>query len=239
MAITPPSKILGVLGGMGPAASAEFMRLVTLKAPAGKDQEHPIVYLLSDSQVPDRGEAVSGQGPDPTARLKKDLEQLISWGADVLATPCNTAHVFIDTFYMGLSKPYLHIVKETIRSCMNRSPQGAWLLATTATCGTGLYDKHAKEMGYTFHHVTDAVQKRVQECVGLVKAAKMEEAGALMRNVVEGLWKEKNILVATACTELPLAYDASGLPAERNVSSLAALSDACLEYLYPGIYKRK
>lgn len=238
MAVTPPKQILGVLGGMGPAASAEFMRLLTLKSPAGRDQEHPVVYLLSDSHIPDRGEAVSGVGPDPTDRLKADFEQLISWGSDVLATPCNTAHVFIDRFCDTLTKPYLHIVKETIKSCMNKSPQGAWLLATTATCGTGLYERHAAEMGYTFYKVTDEVQARVQSIVALVKAAKMEEAGSVMREVVEGLWKERDILVATACTELPLAYDASGLSAERNVSSLAALSDACLEYLYPGIYKR-
>ena len=238
MAVTPPSKILGVLGGMGPAASAEFMRLLALKAPATKDQEHPVVYLLSDSHIPDRGEAVSGIGIDPTGQLKADFEKLTSWGSDVLATPCNTAHVFIDSFYDSLSKPYLHIVKETIKSCMKKSPEGAWLLATTATCATGLYERHAAEMGYTFYKVTDATQSVVQSIVGLVKAAKMEEAGSLMREVVEKQWKEKNVLVATACTELPLAYDASGLPAESNVSSLSALSDACLEYLYPNVYFR-
>jgi len=238
MQIIPPKKILGVLGGMGPAASAEFMRLLTLKSPARKDQEHPIVYLLSDSQMPDRGAAVSGEVEDITPRLKTDLEKLISWGADILATPCNTAHVFIDRFCDGLSVPYLHIVKETITSCQVKSPQGAWLLATTTTCNTGLYENHAKAMGYSFRKVDVAVQQEVQRCVEEVKAARMEDAGKRMHEIVKKLWKEADLLVATACTELPLAFDASGLPADRNVSSLAALADACLEALYPGAYWR-
>jgi aspartate racemase len=238
MQIIPPKKILGVFGGMGPAASAEFMRLLTLKSPARKDQEHPLVYLLSDSQVPDRGAAIRGEIEDLAPRMKTDLEKLISWGADILATPCNTAHVFIDRFYEALSVPYLHIVKETIASCQLKSPQGAWLLATTATCDTGLYERHATAMGYSFRKVDAAVQREVQCCVEEVKAARMEDAGKRMHGIVKNLWKEKDLLVATACTELPLAFDASGLPADRNVSSLAALSEACLEALYPGLYQR-
>jgi len=238
MQVISPKKILGVLGGMGPAASAEFMRLLTLKSPARKDQEHPIVYLLSDSQMPDRGAAIRGEIEELTPRLKADLEKLISWGADILATPCNTAHVFIDRFSDGLSVPYLHIVKETIASCRAKSPQGAWLLATTATCATGLYENHAGAMDYSFRKVDAAVQQEVQCCVEEVKAARMEDAGKRMHTIVKGLWKEADLLVATACTELPLAFDASGLPADRNVSSLAALADACLEALYPGMYRR-
>ena len=60
----------------------------------------------------------------------------------------------------------------------------------------------------------------------------MAEAAGLMREVVEELWSEKDLAIATACTELPLAYAAAGLPAEREVSSLRALCDACLDVLY-------
>jgi hypothetical protein len=53
-----PLRKLGVLGGMGPAASAEFLRLLAVKAPASKDQEHPIVYMISDPQIPDRSSSL-------------------------------------------------------------------------------------------------------------------------------------------------------------------------------------
>ena len=60
----------------------------------------------------------------------------------------------------------------------------------------------------------------------------MEQAGEMMKGVVEELWRENEAAVVTACTELPLAYAASGLPMERQISSIQALSDACLDWLY-------
>ena len=60
----------------------------------------------------------------------------------------------------------------------------------------------------------------------------MEQAGEMMKGVVEELWRENEATVVTVCTELPLAYAASGLPAERQISSIQALSDACLDWLY-------
>jgi len=65
-----------------------------------------------------------------------------------------------------------------------------------------------------------------------VKAGRIVEAGAALRKIIETLWSEEDRLIATACTELPLAYTASGLPSCKEVSSLQALSDACIEFLY-------
>ena len=58
-------KILGVLGGMGPAASAEFLKILAEKYPARKDQDHPVIYMISDPKIPDRGSAIAGEGEDP------------------------------------------------------------------------------------------------------------------------------------------------------------------------------
>ena len=60
----------------------------------------------------------------------------------------------------------------------------------------------------------------------------MKSAGETMNNVVRELWGERDVPVTMGCTELPLAYEASGLPLERQVSSLKALSDACIRVLY-------
>ena len=70
-------KILGVLGGMGPAASAEFLKILAEKYPAEKDQDHPVVYMISDPKIPDRGSAIEGNGEDPSPYLINDLEKLI------------------------------------------------------------------------------------------------------------------------------------------------------------------
>lgn len=227
-----PQKKLGILGGMGPAAAAEFLRLLAEKAPADRDQDHPLMYLLSDPQIPDRTAFLNGCGDDPTERIRRGLVTLTEWGVDFLAVPCNTAHILIDTFRDTLSLPLIHIVEATVQACREQSPEGAWLLATEATCKSGLYQHYAQQAGYTFFEVTESEQAQVTQALTLVKAGKIAEAGQCMRSVVEQLWENRDIGVATACTELPLAYDASGLPAGRSVSSLGALTDACLRALY-------
>ncbi len=196
------------------------------------------MYMLSDPHIPDRIAAVAGTGPDPTERLRKGLLTVAGWGVDYLAVPCNTAHIFIDRFRSELPVPLLHIVEETVGACQRQSPGGAWLLATEATCKSRLYQQYAEKIGYTFREVTPETQREVTKALTLVKAGKMKESGECMRQVVTALWEMEDIGIATACTELPLAYDASGLPAERSVSSLGALSDACLRALYGNLYTR-
>jgi aspartate racemase len=90
-----PSKNLGVLGGLGPAAGAEFFRLLSEKASASKDQEHPVIFMISDPHIPDRTAAMLGNGEDPTERVKKRLLSIAGQGVDFLAVPCNTVHIFM------------------------------------------------------------------------------------------------------------------------------------------------
>ena len=68
-AIRRPETILGVLGGLGPAASADFLRLLARLAPAERDQDHPVVYMYSNPQISDRSAAILGDGPSPEGDL--------------------------------------------------------------------------------------------------------------------------------------------------------------------------
>ncbi|MBR5183828.1 MAG: aspartate/glutamate racemase family protein, partial [Bacteroidales bacterium] len=83
-----PEKTLGVLGGMGPAAAADFMRVLAERTPATKDQEHPRTILYSHTAIPDRTSFLLGKGPDPTEYIKDGLNTLIGWGADYLCVTC-------------------------------------------------------------------------------------------------------------------------------------------------------
>ncbi|MDI9370790.1 MAG: aspartate/glutamate racemase family protein [Synergistaceae bacterium] len=231
-ALRRPEKVLGVLGGMGPAATAEFLRLLAERAPAARDQEHGIVYVLSDPQIPDRSSAILGEGEDPTDRLRRGLMALADWGADLLAVPCNTAHYFIDRFRDELPVPLVHIVEETVREAGEIGPRGSWLLSTLGTMQSGLFQSEAERSGYSLLAPPKEDQLAVQRCIQLVKEGRTGDAGVILKEVVERLWNERDIPVCVACTELPLAYEASGLPAERAVSSLKALCDACLRSVY-------
>ena len=225
-------KTLGVLGGMGPAASAEFMKIMAVKAPATKDQEHPRIILLSSPQTPDRTAYLLGKGENPEPYLFNGLQTLAEWGSDIVAVTCNTAHYYIDRFRDSLSRPVVHIIDETIRESRSRSAEGAWLTATLGTMKSGIYQKHAEASGYTFLIPAEELQEPIHRVTDLVKAGKYEEAGKIFKKLCKKLWKIKKVPVVAGCTEIPIAYEYTGLPSEMCISSLEALADGCLRELY-------
>ncbi len=225
-------KTLGVLGGMGPAATAEFLRILAEKAPAENDQEHPRMIVYSNTITPDRTTFLLGKGPDPTNYIKDGLNTLIGWGADMLCVICNTAHYFIDGFRDEIPRPIIHIVDETIRKSATVSPQGAWLTATLGTMNTDLYQRHAAFSGYNFRVPPKEMQQEIHHITDLVKWGKREEAGKRFRVVVEELWRREKLPIVGACTEIPIAYKYAGLPEELLISSLEALVDGCIRELY-------
>ncbi|MGE4487482.1 MAG: aspartate/glutamate racemase family protein [Synergistaceae bacterium] len=224
-------KILGVLGGMGPAASAEFLKILAEKYPARKDQDHPVIYMISDPKIPDRGSAIAGEGENPEPYIRKDMEKLIGWGADILAVPCNTAHYFIDRFRDEIKVPVAHIIEATVDASIKSSPEGAWMISTIGTARSGLYQKVAADRNYRLVVPPMEVQNKIQETIICVKSGNMEMAARSIEDAVKKLWSIEDLPIITACTELPLAYNASDLPKDKNISSLDALADACIDLL--------
>ena len=74
--------------------------------------------------------------------------------------------------------------------------------------------------------------ERIHAVTDLVKGGRQEEAAARYRVIVEELWQEERMPVVQACTELPVAWQLAGLPAEMGISSLEALADGCIRELY-------
>ncbi|MCL2767886.1 MAG: amino acid racemase [Synergistaceae bacterium] len=223
-------KKLGILGGMGPAATAEFLRLLAVYMPAELDQQHPIIYMLSDPTTPDRSAGIFGQGEDPSPVIRKNLETLTSWGADVLAVPCNTAHYFIDKFKDELKIPLIHIIEATFSETMKLSSK-AWLYSTLGTVRGNLYQNYAQKIGFDLKIPAQETQEEVESVVRLVKSGKLTEAGDKFKEIIENTWSIEDIPIMMACTELPLAFDASGLKSGKSVSSISALARACIEYI--------
>jgi aspartate racemase len=230
--IIAPSLTLGVFGGMGPAAGAQFMHELAVAVPACRDQEHPRVILLSDPHVPDRTQAILDGDDSPLTPIRAGLRTLASWGADLLAVPCNTAHVFIDRIAEQLPVPLVHIVEATLRQAAERSPAGAWLTATTGTVTSGLYQRRAEALGYRLLIPDRVRQEQIHETALLVKANDIGAAADRFARTVSTLWAVDDVAVVTACTELPIAYAAANLPAGENISSLRALALACAARLY-------
>ena len=87
-------KTIGILGGMGPLATADLFRKITLLTDAACDNEHIRVYIDSNARIPDRTAAILSGGPDPVPEMASALRSLERCGADCVIMPCNTAHYF-------------------------------------------------------------------------------------------------------------------------------------------------
>src|SRR5690349_7057585 len=103
-------RMLGVLGGMGPLASSQFMLRLTQLTPATRDQDHIPTVLWSDPRVPDRTIGRLGNGVDPLPWLLRGIEGLRRAGCGAIAIPCNTAHGWYDQMRNAAQMPILHIV---------------------------------------------------------------------------------------------------------------------------------
>src|SRR5436305_14021021 len=97
--------IAGILGGMGPAATADLYQKIIAATPATRDQEHIPVVIWADPTVPDRTPAVLDGGEDPTPWLLRGAERLVAMGAAFIAVPCNTAHAFFPRIAPQISLP--------------------------------------------------------------------------------------------------------------------------------------
>ncbi len=232
LAAIRPACTLGVLGGMGPAATADFLRLLAVESPARSDQEHPRVVVLSEPAVPDRTRAILTADDEPSRWLEEGMRQLVGWGADLLAVPCNAAHAFLDGMRVPPAVPVVHIVDVTVRQARRRHPYGVWLLASTGTVVSGMYQRRAATAGLPLHLPPPGIQTEIDACVTLVKANRLAAAAARLRVALNVLRRDRPLPLVAACTELPMALASADVPAAAVVSSLQALAAECLRRLY-------
>lgn len=219
------TKTIGVLGGMGPAATATFFTRLTALTPATKDQDHPRVVILSDPTVPDRTTQILSGEDAITDQLRANCEQLIEMGADVLACPCNTAHHFLANFADELSVPLVSIIDAEINAALEATGEDnrAWLTCTTGTRETRLYQNAAEKAGLDLAIPSDADFERLMDIIDAIKAGDMSLAGQIAEEVYGSLGEREDLPFLTACTELPLAYAVSSLDKSKEVSSIDSL----------------
>ena len=111
--------VLGILGGLGPAASCYFYQMVTEHTQAVRDQDHIDLVLSSRATTPDRTEFILGKcRTDPFAIMERDAQMLVRYGATVIAIPCNTAHYFFDRLAASLPVPVLHMPRLTVQQAI-------------------------------------------------------------------------------------------------------------------------
>ena len=143
--------MLGIVGGMGPLASALFYEMLIRKTPAEKDQEHIDLILLSHSSMPDRTATIlHGNENDKQlvrSLLEKDVERLVAAGCDEIVITCNTAHYFVARMPEELRKKVINLIDVTAEKIAYSGKKRISILATDGTIRTGLYQKALEKAG--------------------------------------------------------------------------------------------
>ena len=140
-------KVIGILGGMGPLATADLFQKITLHTVAACDQAHPRVCIDSNTDIADRTAALLHGGEDPVPEMIKSAKRLESIGADFLIMPCNTAHNYYEQVCEAVTIPVLHMIALTRDALKARGVKCAGLLATDGTVQTGIYQRTFEQSG--------------------------------------------------------------------------------------------
>ena len=107
------SKTIGILGGMGPLATADLFRKITCLTKASCDNDHIRVYIDSNARIPDRTAAILSGGTNPVPEMTSALRHLEACGADCIIMPCNTAHYFLPQLQAKTETPFLSMLAAT------------------------------------------------------------------------------------------------------------------------------
>ena len=201
-------KVIGILGGMGPLATADLFQKITLHTAAACDQAHPRVCIDSNTNIADRTAALLHSGADPVPEMIKSAQRLASIGADFLIMPCNTAHNFYAAVASSVSIPVLHMIAITRDALKARGIKCAGLLATDGTVQTGIYQRTFAQSGIELLTPDADGQSAVMDVIyNGVKAGDLAHDVTAFRAVCERLLARGAEVLILGCTELPPAFD--------------------------------
>ncbi|MGA0609630.1 aspartate/glutamate racemase family protein [Caldimonas sp. KR1-144] len=206
--------IVGVLGGMGPAATIDFMNKVLRATPAECDQQHVPMVVSSIPQVPDRTEAFRGEGASPLDAMLASGQRLADAGAQLIVMPCNTAHLWFDELQRAIGLPMLHLVEAAIGEAVAVAGAGAklGLLATDATLASGLYvNRGAASVRWLLPTAAETLEL-VMPGIADVKAGRLEAGAERLLQAAQALQRRGAEVLVLGCTEIPLVLDAANAP---------------------------
>ncbi|MGF6569663.1 aspartate racemase [Paraburkholderia sp. GAS333] len=201
---------LGVVGGVGPAATVDFMAKLVRNTPASRDQDHLKVMVEQNPQIPDRTDALLGHGDDPTLALYAACKTLEEGGANLIAIPCNTAHAFVEQIQPSLRVPIINMLTCTVDYLRESFPtlREVGVLATSGTLASGVYERSLQTRGFVQIAPAASAQARLTNAVYGPRGAKAGytsgECADDVAAAVDDLVAQGVQVIVLACTELPL-----------------------------------
>lgn len=195
--------VVGILGGMGPYATVDFMRLVMDLTIAEKESDHLQMLVDSNPRMPSRTRAFLFSETDPVPAMRCGVNSLVSAGADFIVVPCNSAHYFLPRVFEDFSVPYIDMVESTSNVLIQRGWSRIGVLAGEVTVGTRLYEKFLTPNGVDVVQVDSDKQKLVRRIIEDVKSNSISSTTeSVMAQLVDVLQSEGAQSIVLSCTEL-------------------------------------
>ena len=232
------TKVIGILGGMGPAATLDCFGKIIKNTPAKSDADHLRVIMDSNPTIPDRIAAILGDGESPEPALLAGCRGLEKAGADFIIIPCVTVHFFLPQIQAESPLPILSIfdaVAETIKADLPEA-KTVGLMGTRATVESGLFQRRLAEekietlvpdsnqQSKIVAAIRDIKDSRPSRTQAAITRDLIDAAGSLIDRTPDGAEA-----IVAGCTEIPLALGQQDLPVPY-FDSLTILARAAIKY---------
>ena len=222
-------KRLGIIGGMGPMATAYFFQLIVEMTDAQTDQEHIDILIHNCPSIPDRTNYIlnrSNESPkEPIISIGRKLKED---GLDVLAIPCITAHFFHQELEEQIGMPIIHAVRETAKYLQQHKYERVGIMATDATMEKQIFQSELDRYGMQSVIPSADGQKDVMHLIyGNVKSGREIDMEAFDR-VSEELYAKGAQVILLGCTELSM-IKSKGAIGSGYLDVMEVLAKCCVE----------
>ncbi|MFC1500551.1 aspartate/glutamate racemase family protein [Candidatus Zixiibacteriota bacterium] len=227
------NKIVGIIGGMGPEATADFYMRLVKRTPAERDQDHLHVVIDGNPAIPDRTESFLQKSEATMDAVVESALRLEQMGAEILAMPCNSAHIWYDGITARLTIPLLNMIEEVFSEVRAAGLRSVGLLATSGTVQSSLYEQYAGEVELLVPDDTE--QERIHGAVYSVKAGTGSggEGKEVLLDVIARYRERGAGGVILGCTEIPLLVSQADLPGFPVFDSTDILVEATIRQAIP------
>ncbi|HHT50086.1 MAG TPA: aspartate/glutamate racemase family protein [Eubacteriaceae bacterium] len=211
------NKIIGIIGGMGPEATANLYLKIIRATHVEKDQDHYRVIIDGNSKIPDRTAAILSQGESPISGMIEAGKNLEKLGVDLALIPCITAHYFINEVQKQLSIPILNALEELNNYIKSYYPsiKKIGILATSGTIKSKLFNRYIQDIEIIIPHTASQEEKVMKAIYGErgIKAGNIEgEPLELLIMASNELIEKGAELIIAGCTEVGLVLKPHHIP---------------------------
>jgi aspartate racemase len=209
------SKTVGVLGGMGPAATLDFFSRVLARSGASRDSDHIRLIIDCNPHVPDRNVGAADGAPTTGSVLAQMARGLRAAGAQLLVMPCNAAHASVADIRAATDLPFIDMIEATADAAAEAVAKAGTVgvLAADGALDADLYQGAFAARGIGVLTPEAESQARFMALLYKIKSGDVGAGSrAEMKALADGLIARGAQAIVAGCTEVPLVLDAADLP---------------------------